>query len=102
MTKVLYAEFTAHPGQESRVAELLSGLAADVGREPGNVVFDAHQLADDPTKFFVYEVYADEDAFAAHLGAAYGATFNTALNELIVEPNSRLTFLDPIEPVATE
>lgn len=97
MTKVLYAEFTAHPGEEGKVAELLEGLTRDVRQEPGNVTFNAHQLSDDPTKFFVYEVYADEDAFQAHLAAPYGATFNAQLNTLIVEDNSQLTFLDPIE-----
>ncbi len=99
MPKVLYAEFTAHPGSEARVAELLAGLAADVRREPGNVVFDAYQVAGEPTRFFVYEVYADEDAFAAHIAAPYGAVFNTALNDLIVEPHSLLTFLEPVAPV---
>lgn len=98
MTKVLYAEFTARPGEEGRVAELIAGLAKDVRQEPGNVVFNAHQERDDPTKFFVYEVYADEDAFQAHLAAPYGAPFNAQLNTLIVEDHSQLTFLDPIEP----
>ncbi len=98
MTKVLYAEFTARPGSEDRVAELIAGLAADVRKEPGNIVFDASQVAGEPAKFFVYEVYADDDAFAAHIAAPYGAVFNAALNDLIVEPHSILTFLDPIEP----
>ena len=98
MTKVLYAEFTALPGNADRVAELLAGLAADVRTEPGNVAFDAYQLADDETKFFVYEVYADEDAFRAHLAAPYGKPFNDALNPLIVEDHSQLTFLTSVAP----
>ena len=35
-------------------------------KEPGNVRFDVLQSADDPTKFTLYEVFADEDAVAAH------------------------------------
>ena len=35
-------------------------------KEPGNVRFDVLQSADDPTKFTLVEVFADEDAAAAH------------------------------------
>lgn len=35
-------------------------------KEPGNVRFDVLQSNDDPTKFFLYEVYEDADAAAAH------------------------------------
>lgn len=98
MTKVLYAEFTARPGNADRVAELLAGLAANVHAEPGNIAFDAYRLADDPDKFFVYEVYADDDAFQAHIAAPYGRPFNDALNPLIVEDHSQLTFLTRIAP----
>ena len=40
--------------------------------EEGNIVFEAHRLVDDPDRFFVYEVYRDEDAFQAHLHAPAG------------------------------
>ncbi|OYO02141.1 antibiotic biosynthesis monooxygenase [Enemella evansiae] len=97
MTKVLYAEFTATPGNADRVAELLAGLARDVRAEEGNLIFDAHRLSEDRDKFFVYEVYRDDQAFETHIAAPYGAVFNAALNDLIVEDHSVLTFLDPIE-----
>ena len=35
-------------------------------KEPGNVRFDVLQSTEDPTKFTLYEVFADEDAVAAH------------------------------------
>ena len=35
-------------------------------QEPGNVRFDVLQSAADATKFTLYEVFADEDAVAAH------------------------------------
>ena len=34
--------------------------------EPGCIQFLAHQSADDPTRFALYETYEDEEAFAAH------------------------------------
>ncbi len=35
-------------------------------KEPGNVRFDVLQKADDPTQFFLYEVYRTEDDFTNH------------------------------------
>jgi quinol monooxygenase YgiN len=93
---VLIAEFTARAGYASTVADLLAGLAENVRREEGNLVFDCYRRADDGAKFVVYEVYRDRAAFEAHIAADYGATFNARLQELIVEPHSILTFLDPL------
>jgi quinol monooxygenase YgiN len=96
MTWALYAEFTANPGAEERVAELVRDLTARVRAEPGNVIFNPHTLVDEPRRWFVYEVYRDEAAFREHLAADYGATFNAALAPLIEGGGSRLTFLaDP-------
>ena len=93
-SKTLYAEFTARPGHEEEVERLVTGLAEKVRQEPGNVAFIAHRLVDDPAAFFVYEEYVDADAFAAHLGAEHGIAFNAELADHIVEPSSRLTWLD--------
>lgn len=93
----LIAEFTARPGNAEKVAPLLAELAEKVRTEPGNQVFDCFRRQDDDAKFVVYEVYADRAAFAAHIGADYGAVFNAKLQELIVEPNSVLTFLRGLE-----
>lgn len=90
---ILHATFTAQPGTGDLVAALLRDFAEVVRAEEGNVVFDATRLVDDPDRFFVYEVYRDEAAFHAHLSAPAGAPFNAALQELIVEPSSQLTFL---------
>lgn len=90
---ILHATFTARPGQAERVAALLHDFAEVVRAEEGNVVFDATRLVDDPDRFFVYEVYRDEAAFRAHIAAPAGVPFNAALQELIVEPASVLTFL---------
>lgn len=96
MSKSLWATFTAKPGARERIAEMLVGYAADVTAEPGNVAFEAYTLAEDPNSFWIHEIYADEDAFAAHLAAPYGGPFNDELVTLIEEPESVLTFLDPV------
>lgn len=91
----LIAEFTARPGQGDAVATLLAGLATDVRQEPGNITFDCYRRHEDASRFVVYEMYRDKAAFETHISAAYGAVFNAHLRELIIEPNSVLTFLTP-------
>jgi len=93
MTWALSAEFTAATGAENRVADLVRELAVRVRAEPGNLVFNPHTLRDEPRRWFVYEVYRDEDAFHEHLAADYGAVFNSELAGLVEEGRSRLTFL---------
>ena len=95
---VLYAEFTARPEQREEVERLITSLAHDVHQEPGNLEFTVYQRADDPCRFFVFERYVDQSAFEAHLAAPYGAVFNTALGDLIVEDGSQLSFLQATEP----
>ena len=93
MTEVFFAEFTAKEGSEQEVARLVAGLAPLVRAEPGNVRFEPNVRRDDPRRYCIYEVYRDRVAFDAHLGAAYGAEFNAALNPLIEEDGSVLTWL---------
>ncbi|QOD03065.1 putative quinol monooxygenase [Pseudarthrobacter sp. BIM B-2242] len=93
---VLYAEFTALPGNADIVQSLLKDLAQQVRQEPGNVLFVTHRETERPERFFVYEEYADAAAFEAHINASYGAKFNQALGPLIVEDRSQLTWLNPL------
>ncbi len=96
MVTALYAEFTALSGAEDRVAELLGILVDAVRREPGNVVFDAYRVTGELARFFVYEVYASDEAFQNHLAADHGRIFNTELAELVEGGVSRLTWLSPV------
>ena len=98
MPMILYAEFTAKPGSESEVATLISGLAEDVRREPGNAEFTVYRERDNPRKFFVFEQYLDEASFDAHINAEYGLIFNQQLGSLIEEGESQLTWLTRFDP----
>ena len=95
---ILYAEFTAKPGSESQVETLISGLAEQVRREPGNTEFTVFRERDNPRKFFVFEQYLDEASFDAHIGAEYGLVFNQQLSILIEEGESQLTWLTRFDP----
>jgi quinol monooxygenase YgiN len=94
-TRVLYAEFAAVAGQEQAVVELLRGYGERVRLEPGNITFAAYSKEADARHIFVFEEYADEEAFQAHLAAPYGRTFNEALAPLVDGGGSTLTFLSP-------
>jgi quinol monooxygenase YgiN len=94
-TRVLYAEFTAIAGAEQAVADLLRAYGERVRLEPGNITFAAFSKEADGKQVFVFEEYADEEAFQAHLAAPYGQTFNEALAPLVDGGGSTLTFLRP-------
>jgi quinol monooxygenase YgiN len=98
MPMILYAEFTAKPGSEAEVEKLISGLAEQVRREPGNTEFTVYRERDNPRKFFVFEQYLDEASFDAHIGAEYGLVFNQQLSILIEEGESQLTWLTRFDP----
>jgi len=98
VSMILYAEFTAKPGSESQVETLISGLADQVRREPGNTEFTVYQERDNPRKFFVFEQYLDEASFDAHISAEYGLIFNQQLSSLIEEGESQLTWLTRFDP----
>lgn len=94
--KFLYAQFRAEEGRGDEVAALVRGYGGKVSAEPGNVRFDAHRLADDRDSFFVYEEYADEAAFQAHLQTPHCAAFNEAFAPFVVGRGSTLTWLEPV------
>ncbi len=93
MTKSLYAEFTVLPGNEQRVSELVKNLTAAVRNEPGNLLFEPFTLENNPLHYVVFETYADDAAFAAHIGADHGKVFNSELTALVVGGASALTWL---------
>jgi quinol monooxygenase YgiN len=95
---ILYAEFTAKPGAESEVGTLISGLAEDVRREPGNTEFTVYRERDNSRKFFVFEQYRDQASFDAHISAEYCVIFNQRLRSLIEEGESQLTWLTRFDP----
>jgi quinol monooxygenase YgiN len=96
MRVALYAEFTAIAGADERVGLLVNAFASEVRAEPGSITFDPHRLAGERGRFFVYEVYANKEAFAAHLASAHGNAFNRELAELVEGGRSYLTMLEPI------
>ena len=57
-------------------------------------MYALHRSRDDPGLFWVCELYADDDAFAAHRGSDAMAAAAPALGELIAE--SELIIGEPV------
>ncbi len=66
MGYVLAVTWVAKPGEEARIEQILRTLTPLARAEPGCVQFEAHRAEDAPGRFFLFEKYRDEAAFAAH------------------------------------
>lgn len=60
------ATYRTTPESARAVADLLAKHAVTSEQEPGCRQFLAHRALDDPTRFFLYETYDSDEAFAAH------------------------------------
>ena len=57
-------------------------------KEPGNVRFDVLQSRDDPSKFYLYEVYKDDEAAAAHKKTAHYLRWRDEAADYMAAPRS--------------
>ncbi len=64
-------------GHEPQLAAAITTLAAAVRAEPGCLAFRPFRDATDPGMFYLYEIYADTDAFRTHLATVHVAHFFT-------------------------
>jgi quinol monooxygenase YgiN len=60
------ALFVARPGKAGELRTLLDGMLAPSRAEPGNLRYDLWQDQADPARFVLDELYADNEAVAAH------------------------------------
>jgi quinol monooxygenase YgiN len=63
---VVTAFWEAKPGEVDSVVEILKRFLPQAQREPGVKAFQIHQSLTEPEKFFFYEVFKGEAAFADH------------------------------------
>ena len=55
-------------------------------KEPGNLRFDFVQLADDETKFMLYEAYETDEAAASHKNTPHYNVWREAVKDMMAEP----------------
>ena len=69
MTNVLITRLVVHPEQVDRALRVFRDMQADVrASEPGTISYQYYRQVDDPTVFWVHEVFANTAAKEAHLG----------------------------------
>lgn len=69
MAYVVCAHWRAKEGKADRLEEVIAELLGPSRAEPGNVFYQAHRSPEDPQLFYLYEQYADEAAYEAHMAS---------------------------------
>ncbi|XAH24524.1 putative quinol monooxygenase [Xylophilus sp. GW821-FHT01B05] len=77
MTLAVLVDFQIQPAHAEAFAEAIAHNAREsVAQEPGCHRFDVCRDPADPGTFFLYELYDDQAAFAAHLAAPHFQAFD--------------------------
>ena len=71
MAYAVIARWTARADEVDEVARCLAALGQASRAEPGNLQYTVHRDPSDPLVFVIYEQYADEAAFQAHVEAPH-------------------------------
>ena len=87
MAYVVSAVWRAKEGKEGRLAELIEEITPPSRKEPGNLFYQAQRSVDDPRLFYLYEQYADEAAYQAHMDSEHFTRLvkDEAIPELLEE-----------------
>ena len=88
------AKVTAKEGKDDEIVAAFEPLIDQVRNEPGTLLYIMNRAKDDPNVFWFSELYADEDAFAAHGASDAMAEAMPVLGPLIAE--SELIVGEPV------
>jgi quinol monooxygenase YgiN len=73
MPYAVAATYTVKAGEEAQVEAALIAMVESTRSEPACLVYEVHRSLEDPSVFFLYEQYADEAGFQAHLASEHFA-----------------------------
>jgi len=73
---------TARPGRTEDLRVLIFDLKASSRAEPGNLQWDIWQDQANPDRFVLDELYASQDAAAAHMQTPHFKTYAGKVNDL--------------------
>jgi len=79
----IVARVTVKEGKASEYIAAFAPLLEQAEKEPGALLYAVHRSKDDPHVFWTTEVYADDDAFAAHRASEVHAAASPVFTELI-------------------
>lgn len=69
--------YVVKPGHEAEAIDIFNIMTQHTRTEPGNLLYIVHRSHSDPRHFFLYEQYADQNAFQAHRTADYFTQYIT-------------------------
>jgi quinol monooxygenase YgiN len=91
----LLAVLEANPGQSDELRALIITLTKANRQEPGCVTFIPYEADQFPGRFYLYEIFANADAFEEHLDTDHVKEFRTAL--LSVSPSGTDALVQLVE-----
>jgi len=71
MAYVVAAKWRANPGKADRLLEVIREMTPPSRAEPGCRFYQAQRSEEDPDLFFLYEQYADEAGYEAHMASEH-------------------------------
>ena len=92
MAYVVRATWTAQPGSEDVVLDVLRELAPLSRAKPGNQHYVVYQDPEHPRAFELFEVYDDERAYEAHTGAEHFERLARGVAIPVLESRDRAFF----------
>jgi quinol monooxygenase YgiN len=79
----IVARVTVRDGKADAYLAAFAPLFEQAEKEPGTLLYAVHRSKDDPNVFWTTEVYADDDAFAAHSASDVHAAAAPVFGDLI-------------------
>jgi len=92
----MIAILDARPGKADEFRAKIVELVRQVRLEPGCVLFTAYEARDTPGRFYLYEIYANAAAFAAHLKTGHVHEFIASIPSLSTGGPDSLIQLDEV------
>ncbi|QXN96041.1 antibiotic biosynthesis monooxygenase [Nocardia iowensis] len=82
----LNVRFTAKPGREAELREVLLGMIEPTVAEEGCLGYELYLHPTDPSRVVLLEEWVDADALAAHFETAHLKHCAAALDDILFEP----------------
>ncbi|CAN5616559.1 hypothetical protein BH09VER1_BH09VER1_22300 [soil metagenome] len=79
------ARFAAKAGKEEELRKLLQGLVVPTHAEAGCKIYELYE-SDLAGRFYFYELWASEEAFAGHLSTPHLEYLKSVVGDLVGEP----------------
>jgi len=82
----LFVKMVFQPGRRDEGVEILSSMLPQVEGEPGTLIYSFHLDAGDENTVWIFELYTDGDALAAHGGSDAIKDMFGRIGPLFAEP----------------